>query len=199
MIYRAFMLAAVSTFAVAANANLVNNGSFEVGNYTGGGFQTLGANSSVITGWTANNIDWINTYWTAQAGTKSVDLNATSIGSIEQSFGTTAGVQYLVEFYLSGNNAGLPVTKSLQVTADATTYNDTFVTTGNSLTNMGWVKKSFTFTADDASATLKFASTNSGSFGPAIDNVTVQAVPEPASMAVISIGLLALKRRRSSK
>lgn len=153
----------------------------------------------MITGWTASNVDWINTYWTPQNGTKSIDLNATSAGSIAQTFSTVAGQDYLVEFYLAGNPDGGPTVKSLSVSADATSFTDTFSTAGKTRANMGWVKKSFTFTADDAFATLKFASTNTGAFGPAIDNVTVQAVPEPATFAVISVGLIALKRRRSSK
>ncbi|MBE7457829.1 MAG: PEP-CTERM sorting domain-containing protein [Planctomycetia bacterium] len=47
------------------------------------------------------------------------------------------------------------------------------------------------------SDTLAFLSTTPANFGPALDNVSVTAVPVPGTLALMSAGLVALRRRRS--
>ncbi len=83
-----------------------------------------------------------------------------------------------------------------------------FDITGHDFQNMGWVEKSFVFTATGVMTTLAFASqtsndNNSPGFGPALDNVKVDpAIPEPASLLLPGSGLAGLGaparfRRRS--
>ena len=80
------VLAAVVTLLFAtmgtgtANANLLVNGSFELGTYAGGAWTRVAAgDSTTITGWTVGGagIDWHNTdqMYPQVDGTKVVDLN----------------------------------------------------------------------------------------------------------------------------
>src|SRR5678815_3121637 len=110
-----------STFGL--NAAAFTNGSFELnsggGCDSGGGFTTLSAGSPCITGWSIgpNNLDYINSYWVAQDGTHSVDLNGNqNATSISQTFDTIAGGLYLVSFAMAGNQDGAPTIKNLNVT-----------------------------------------------------------------------------------
>lgn len=66
---------------------------------------------------------------------------------------------------------------------------------------MNWLAQSFSFTATGASSTLAFTSTTATAFGPALDGVSVAAVPEPATWAMMIFGFglvgAAMRRRRS--
>jgi choice-of-anchor C domain-containing protein len=207
------LLAIVSVgISSAANAAVFQNGSFELGTANIGQFTTLNAGDSTsITGWTvgSGNIDYIGSYWMAADGSRSLDLNGLVPGSIFQTFDVVAGQTYRVTFDLAGNPAGTPVEKTLTTTAGATVVLSSFDTTGRSLTNMGWTPVSFLFTATSSQETLTFQSTTTGisnndqfptAFGPALDNVSVTAVPEPATWAMlilgfVSIGLVAYRKK----
>ena len=159
------------------------NGSFESGTYVdgGSGFEQLNAGDTSITGWTvdAGSVDWIGTYWPAEDGAMSIDLSGADAGTISQTLATTIGNTYTVSFFLSGNPAGPPTVKTLDVTATgAASASYTFDVTGNDLTNMNWTPETFTFLATSASTTLSFVSTTAGAFGPALDNVAItETVP----------------------
>jgi hypothetical protein len=66
---------------------------------------------------------------------------------------------------------------------------------------MGWTEYTYNFVATGASTTLSFASLDNSPYGPALDGVSVAAVPEPAAwgMLIGGFGLagLALRRRPS--
>ena len=159
------------------------NGSFETGTYVdgGSGFEQLNAGDTSITGWTvdAGSVDWIGTYWPAQDGSMSIDMSGVDAGTISQTIATTIGNTYTVSFFLSGNPAGLPTVKTLDVSATGgATASYTYDVTGNDLTNMNWTQETYTFLATSASTTLSFVSTTAGGFGPAIDNVVItETVP----------------------
>jgi len=99
----------------------LTNGSFESGTYldSGSGFEQLNAGDTSIDGWTVDSgsVDWIGTYWVAQDGSKSIDMSGTDAGAISQTFATTIGNTYTVSFFLSGNPAGPPTVKTLDVSA----------------------------------------------------------------------------------
>jgi choice-of-anchor C domain-containing protein len=154
------------------------NGSFETGPYVdgGSGFEQLNAGDTGPDGWTVDSgsVDWIGTYWPAQEGSMSIDMSGADAGAISQTFDTTIGNTYTVSFFLSGNPAGGPTLKTLDVSATGGTVNHyTFDNTTSTLANMNWTAESYTFFATTSSTTLSFASTTAGAFGPAIDNVTV--------------------------
>jgi choice-of-anchor C domain-containing protein len=186
----------------SANAALFQNGSFELGIANIGQFTTLNAlDNTSITGWTVGtgNIDYIGTYWTSANGVRSLDLNGTVPGSIFQTFDVNPGQTYQVTFDLAGNPDGGPTAKTLTTSANATIVLSSFDTTGKTVTNMGWTPVSFNFTATGSTETLTFLSTTTGdsgnstyptAFGPALDNVSVTAVPEPSTWAMMILGFL---------
>ena len=193
---RALAGMALMALAFPAYPNLITNGSFELGIPVGSFVSLYGApDSTSVTGWTVQNVDYIGSYWQASNGSRSIHLNGPVPGSVSQAFNTTSGTQYSVTFDLSGNPDGGPAIKTLQVSAGANSSNYTFNIAGITHSNMGYLQQTFNFTAMGASSTLTFLSTTSSYWGPVIDNVNVvqnSAIPEPASLTLLGLGLLAL-------
>ena len=109
----------------------------------------------------------------------SIDLSGADAGSLSQTFDTTIGNTYTVDFLLSGNPAGPPSPKTLEVSATGgTTGLYSHDTTGSDLTTMVWTPETYSFLATSASTTITFLSTTAGPYGPALDNVVVsETVP----------------------
>ncbi len=195
-------------FAVAAtgaHANLLVNGSFEnTANFTPDGNNTmsLGAGSTAMTGWTtsANELAWIkdpNPFnLTASDGVFSLDLmgyhDFLPTAMISQSFGTVIGSTYTVSFDIGRGT-------HLVVAAGGTTVNRF---NGNSTTQPFWNTETFTFVASTNVSTLTVqggANTNPQYAG--VDNLIVDgdAVPEPATLAIVVAGIAGICRRRKSR
>jgi choice-of-anchor C domain-containing protein len=193
------------------HAALISNGSFEAG-VDPVSFTTLtqGTGSATnITDWTVTSgtIDYIGTYWQAADGNRSIDLSGNNAGTVavSQNINTVAGQTYYLSFDLAGNPDGGPAVKTVSVTlaTPATFQTFTFNATGHTHSAMGWTTEGLYFTANSANTTLSFQSLTGTAYGPAIDNVSLVAVPEPATMAMSGTALLVvagvvLRRRKAT-
>lgn len=173
----------------AASANLgpelLTNGSFEDGpepDPAGPGFTPFEAGSTVIPGWTVTrgSVDYIGFYWQHADGKRSIDLNGNEPGAIAQTIRTTPGRKYRVTFSLAGNfcGGGEVTLKTLTVTAGGNRMEFSFDTNGRNYEDMGWIARSWEFTANAAETTLEFASTTEVpvACGPALDRVSVREI-----------------------
>jgi hypothetical protein len=86
----------------------------------------------------------------------------------------------------------------MRVAAAGESQDFSFDTTGKTVFDMGWVTVTWVFTAQAATTSLELRSLDTaaegytGFFGAAIDNVSVQPVPEPSSGSLSSWGLFLL-------
>lgn len=191
----------------AAGAQTIINGSFEQGVRTGS-YKTLASGDSTsIFGWTVGGagIDYIGSYWQASDGNRSLALSARDEGSISQQLtGLTPGQFYRISFDLAGNPIRGPETKTLitLATLGGQEQVDYFSTIGATRKDMNWKTLTYGFRATTDNALLTFSSGTPGAHSPALDNVSMAAVPEPAAwaMMIMGIGFVggSLRQRRRS-
>lgn len=204
---RTSVILALAACALSASAqNLVQNGSFESGSGTN-------IDNWVIT--PTATADTVANYTTSYGGSGTSPYGAQfmsfnrggslAIGSATNDFGvTTLGTTYQVSFAYAqfGGSAGdqaLTVTinnLSAPSILETRTYTDASPSKGFGLV---WKRASFSFVGIGIGTGITF--TDAGSLGIAnsdilVDDVSVQAVPEPASMAALGLGAVALLRRR---
>lgn len=198
-------LAILASTSWAAGPNLITNGGFESSSFSGS-YTTFAAGSADLTGWTIgqNSVDLINTYWVPASGNYSLDLSGNADGTISQAFATVVGQKYSVSFDMAGNpDDPSDPTKVMQVGLGGQPLYE-FNTQGHSRNNMGWTTQSFSFIASSVSSTLHFASMQESAYGVALDNISVTAVPEPETYAMLLAGLglmgaVARRRVKASK
>jgi choice-of-anchor C domain-containing protein len=184
------ILLALAAVPTSAHAGAFINGGFETGPATGS-FTTLASGSTAIAGWvvTGDSIDYIGSYWQNAEGNRSIDLSGNGPGGIQQTFDTITGVTYNVKFMLAGNPEGGPATKLLSTVASGSLPQvNSFNIGGSTLSNMNWTPFTYSFVAGAPTTTLAFTSGTQTAFGPALDAVSVSAVPEPATWAMMLIG-----------
>jgi hypothetical protein len=201
-----------------AYANLIGNGSFETP-VINADFEVF-ANGAAIGNWTVQftNVDIVRnnilgTSIVAHDGTQWLDLNGYDRGGVFQFIATVPGVAYDFRFWYSdnpfsnaqGSQLGVAKTGNWTIRDGGTNAlllplgnftHDTATGAGADWRDSGLIR----FVATSASTRIAFSGdVNLLSTGPMIDDVSVEAVPEPASIALLGAAVvgLAMQRRRT--
>ena len=182
------VLAAALSASMAAHANLITNGGFETGDFSGW-------TTSIDPVW-----DGVDTL-APQAGTYAAFFgNPDGTSTISQTLATVAGTTYSVEFWLmaEADPFGAAAPNSFLFQWNGWAVGPTLVNTGP----FGYTEFQYFITASSPSTTLAFSFSNTPAFWD-FDSVDVTAVvPEPTSLALVLGalgGLMAVKRRRAAK
>lgn len=205
------LLAAAAIVPGAAQAATLVNGSFEASTLDRAsldlGFVNVAAGNNSIVGWdvTSGSVDYIGSYFAAQDGQRSVDLAGATLGTLSQTItDTVAGQTYLVSFWVSKNPDGGDSTRTGTFAAGGKDFAFSY-DRPNDRANMNWQQVSYAFTATGTNTLIAFSADASAGccWGPVIDNVSITAVPEPTSWAMMIGGFVlagaAVRRRNVSR
>jgi hypothetical protein len=191
----------------SAQANVLTNGSFELGTPSpdgNGSTNVLSGDSTTITGWTVlgptdpRGLSWDVTSsfgLFAQQGNYFLDLTGYRDGNgyfgVKQTIATTPGTQYLLSFYL-GSDPRYGLQDGITATASAGPTSATFTSTNNGSTLSLWQLETMLFTATGTSTdiTLLGASANPSYIG--LDNVSVNPTPLPSTWLMLLSGFVGL-------
>ena len=175
---------ALAAIGSAQAQNLVVNGGFETGDFTGWSTEAFYGSVGVSSG-------------SAHSGTFSAGMSAPAesggSGQISQSFATVAGTQYQLSFWSEQGFGGFGSYLSASVNGTQVYANSRYDST--------YFLHAVTFTASSATSSISFV--GSDNFGVRLDDVSVTAVPEPSQWALIGFGLAAMgvvaRRQRNVK
>jgi len=115
----------------------------------------------------------------AASNAQTIDLNGTQTGALAQTLSTKVGPLYTGTFEFAGNPGSGPTIKTMNVLINGHKIRSySFNETGWSVSDMGWVKRSFGFVATKSKSVLTFSSTTpNSSYGPVIADVRVVSAP----------------------
>ncbi|MGA3239380.1 MAG: DUF642 domain-containing protein [Bryobacteraceae bacterium] len=200
---------------VPAEANLIDNGGFELGAFTGGtSAENVSNGSTVIAGWTVVASAGINVGWLANGnifdistpfGNMFVDLTGSSdtapYGGVSQSVATTAGTSYTLTYDLGVDQSSSVFSGPVGITASAGSTSGTCNNYNPAGTGSQWETCTLNFVAPGASTLITLSGQQGDQF-IGLDNVDLEvasSAPEPsfALPVLIAISLLAPRKRFS--
>ena len=194
-------IAALSLLAGSARANMVVNPSLETGPAPGMAIP-LPVGSTAITGWTVtrNAIDYVGDRWNASQGVRSVGLNGSTAGGIGQTLTTTPGSVYTVSFFMGGDAFAPTLLKHMRVAAAGQFQDYEFDASHAWPWGMGYLEKTFVFTASATSTFLEFYSLDGGdSTGPVLDQVSVTGPSADTPPSIRAFALAAPRPNPASR
>jgi hypothetical protein len=201
-----------------ASANLIANGGFELGTFTGGISlaQQIQPGDSTLPNWTVSNapFTWYASGWSnnlpqtplnPHTGSFGVNLADGSVNTItlSETFHVVPFQQYQLSFWV-GNFSANNGPAGLNVNITDGTSNTLLLSEALAPATNGshtWTQFKFKFFADGTSNTLSFSEINGPSY-IGLDDVSVTAVPEPATWTMMIVGFAGvgfLAYRRKSK
>jgi hypothetical protein len=227
-IARIVAIALSAAVTSVAHADILVNGSFDNTNNTfannGQGGDNLPPNSTVIPGWTtvvssANTgvgpaVYWLNTAnnygLTPPPGGGSYFLDLTGEGDaglagVSQTVATGVGNTYSLSFYLgSSTQYGTP--DGITVSSNALASPATFISTTTTPNNNQWELETISLVATSNETTITLDGSSGVSYiglgDVSLDLVSVAAVPEPSTWAMMMLGFAGvgfMAYRRKSK
>ncbi len=212
---RTLSILCATVFATAAHANLLVNGGFEIGvaDPTQAGFTADGWTFTPTAQYACRAVT-ANGYLNDGPATGShpgriLVFNASDTpggSAARQSFGSSMGTTYALSLELAQYRGSLGDQRLTAIITDDST-SSTVATyafpfpigsndIGNSYTTQGF---SFMGTGNSLTLTLTDAGSNTVSTDMFVENVSIEAVPEPASLFALGAGAITLIRRRRSR
>jgi hypothetical protein len=182
----------------AAPIQMVSNGGFETSSVANGSW----AITNSLDGWTTgvNGVEVRNNVaGNAYVGSRYVELDTTANSWISQVLATSAGSTYALSFAYAPREGVALSSNGIEVFWNGVSKG-TFAANGGS--GNAWNVYKMDLGAVSAASELKFVAVGaSDSFGGSLDAVSVTAVPEPATLATMALGLgmLGFMRRRKAR
>jgi hypothetical protein len=188
-------------WAVGVEGSLINGDFNSLGLPPGQSAQALPVNSSFLTGWlTVPGIDGTYSGTVEYFHDRSQDPGGYSVelgfydgaSGLQQTFNTTASQSYVVTFWLATDPFNGTAPGRLRVSAGGTSADFTAPLPTGSSTAMGWQEETFAFTSDGSGSTTLLFQNLPGPHGaiPAIDTISVSAVPEPSTLTLVGTAAL---------